>query len=80
MFRFLQRAAVLSVVLAATILSMDLFIIRQHCVKTNEHRMMPSPLVGSPLTLVSADIRFINIFARVTPSIGVMWHRCLGDF
>jgi len=39
----------------------------RYCVKTNESRMMPFSLPGSPLTLVAGNIRPINIFARNYP-------------
>jgi len=40
----------------------------RYCVKTNEpSRMMPFSQLGSPLTLVFGDIRFISIFARDRP-------------
>ena len=47
--------------------SVCLSVTRRYCVKTSECRMMPSSQLGSTLTLVIGNIRFINMFARCHP-------------
>ena len=39
-----------------------------YCIKTNERRMTPSSLLGSPLTLIAfGNIKFINIISTGPP-------------
>ena len=61
----LQRAAMLSAVLATACLSVTRWY--KYNVKTNQRRMMPSSLAGSPLTFNFGFVRFFEIFASDRP-------------
>jgi len=69
-FYSIQHAATLSAAVATAFLFVSLSVGHTSVLCQNEWtaerivRMMPYPLVGSPLTLVFGTIMFINIFAR----------------
>jgi len=60
-----------SAVIARGMTSVRLSVTFRYCVQTNEDTILRFSASGRTILLVSGDVKFIRIFAGITPSRGV---------